>query len=452
MNRRQTISFMIFVPLLTIGGCFDEPVETFVRVQYVSLPGYVVGDYENVLLSENDTLRYTAIANLINEAPDYGRDIRPGLPEPGDEGFESKTEDFHHAQVILGRVKTSLDSPREPIQSAALLFMSNFIGVMSQNDEYCSRVASVTAVGDRALFEQLRLILLHECDAKYITERLIKEGLKSNNWNVHSTALLLLGRIDSQGYQQKVIDDFAKTDGEHDRVLLLQAFTSGYSDASFNFIKQQLIESKPGPMRTALLEILPAHMDPHAVFNWLNESAVSMDPVLLEEIMDVYLEFATPTLTITTQFMSDVLMSDNQQLIEYLNIQELFEPVFYTVEGDDEYQELAPLRYALENSGSIATKWSAYVSGQLRQDELERLKRLKDIAALEAALPAYSIALEEFMEASEVLHRNAGENGELIDQRLISPLNNLKSGFREIENALAEGRPLPSAFFKDIEP
>lgn len=452
MNRRQTVFFMIFVLIFTISGCLDEPVETFVRVQYVSLPGYDVGDYENFLLSENENLRYTAIANLINEAPDYGRDRQRGLPKPGDENFESKTKDFHHALEILGRVKASLDSPSEPIQSAALLFISNFTGAMSPNDEYCSRVSSVTSVGDRALYEQLRLLLLRECDAQYITERLLKEGMKSNNWNVHSTALLLLGRVDSQEYHQKVIDDFARKEGEHNRVLLLQVFAQGYSDDSFKFIRQQLIESQPGPMRRVLLEILPAHRDPHAVFNWLNESARSMDPVLLENIMDVYSEFATPTEAIAIQFMSDVLMSGNQQLVEYLDTQELFEAVFYTDEDDEDYQELAPLLYALENSGSITTKWNAYVSEQTRKDELERLKRLNDITALETALPAYFTALEAFMEASEVLHRNAGENGDQIDQRLIRPLRGLESRLGELENALAEGLPLPHVFFEEVDP
>ena len=435
IHKRLALIAML-ICFLTASSCEkdEDNLEPFTRVQFVAIPGFDIGDYENYLLNEKVVLRYTAIANLIGVAYDYGSAIEHGLPEPDDKDFETKTSNFHHAREILGQVKTSLNSSRESIQSAALLFMSSFLSGAENHEEICPLVGSVNSVGNKALFEQLRLMLIRECNAELITDRLIEQGLKSKNWNIRSSALLLLGQRDGQQYHPKIISNFSEAESEPDRLLLLQAFSGRYSRESFSFIRQQLIESQPGPKRDVLLGVLQAYEDQHAVFSWLNENSHLMDPALVEQIVTAYFDALAPSLAIAIQFISDILMSDNNQLIGYLKIGEIFEGAYDTDEDDEEYDEIAPLFIALENAGDITVQWHAYQNDRDRKGEMQRLRKLAETRAFNAALPDYYQALQAIEETTEALYRNAGENGELIDQNLIKPLRELRGKLAHLEH------------------
>ena len=127
-------------------------------------------------------------------------------------------------------------------------------------------------------------------------------------------------------------------------------------------------------------------------------------------------------------------MSDNNQLIGYLKIGEIFEGAYDTDEDDEEYDEIAPLFIALENAGDITVQWHAYQNDRDRKGEMQRLRKLAETRAFNAALPDYYQALQAIEETTEALYRNAGENGELIDQELIKPLRELRGKLALLEH------------------
>ncbi len=407
----------LFLAVLLTAGCAKKTIiadEAIIRYQKVQIPNYEKSDYEKLLTSESDEVKYNAICNLIEHASDYARALDKGIPKVSSPDSKSQTEGKDkNAQKVFDAITKELDSRNESIKAASLIFITEFSSSYSNKEELLRLVSQVKTENIRTQYEQVRALAKLSNSETKIDKNLIGSFLDSRSWLIKSMTYLLLGKISSEDFHKRLIKEYKNTNEEYNKLLIIHAFSEAYDPEVFHFIKKELRSSDSERIRSKIISILKKNSDKTIVVKWIIRDHKTIDKETLQAILNEY--YSELASAIGTIFFHDLLSSNQEQLIDMIDQEKFFKGLYDAPENQAQQNELVELEIAMQNINYLNQAWVAYKDYRDKERLKEKEKQRREEEFEKTVLPKYNTMLERFLEDSKKLFADAGMDKDEIE-------------------------------------
>lgn len=417
-NRISGPALVISLVVLSVFGCAKKTIiadEAIIRYQKIEIPRYGKSDYEELITSDNDEVKYNAICNLIPYASEYARTLEKGPPdESSQETTPQDVAQYKNAKKVFGAVSKELFSKNKSIQAASLIFITDFSSSYSSKEEVLKLVLDVKTNEVRTQYEQIcALIELSDSDTA-IGKNLIENFLDSQSWLIRSMTYLLLGKIASDDYQERLIKEYKNANKEYDKLFIICSFNTGYGPEVFDLIRNELLSTKNVKIREQIVKIINRHRNNTAVIRWIINEHKAIDNELLSAILDEYYpEITSPTGIV---FFHQLLSSNQEDIIGLIDQEKFFQVLYGGFENEASHKDLVALEKSVRGNKHLSRAWLTYIDrrdeDRLKQKEQE--KREKELK--KTLLPKYNAMLEKFLEDSKKLFADAGMDQNEIEE------------------------------------
>lgn len=431
-NRIIGLALIIPLAVLSVFGCAKKTIiadEAIIRYQKIEIPRYGKSDYERLITSDNDEVKYNAICNLIPYAPEYARTLEKGPPdESSQETTARDVAEYKKAKEVFGSISKELFCKNKSIQAASLIFITDFSSAYSSKEEVLKLVLDVKTNEVRTQYEQIRaLIELSDSDTA-IEKNLIESFLDSRCWLIRSMTYLLLGNITSDDYHKRLIKEYKNANEEYDRLFIIHSFNNGYGPEVFDLIRNEVLSTNSDRIRGQTIRILKQHRDNTAVIKWLIHDHKTIGRELLRAILnEYYSEVASPTGTV---FFHQLLRSNQQELIGLIDQEKFFQVLYDGLKNEASQKDLAELEMSVRDSQHLSRAWVTYIDHRHKERLREKEQQKREEELKKTVFPKYNAMLEKFLEDSKKLFADAGMDQDEIEE--------LTKAIRELLQVLKE--------------
>ena len=399
-------------------GCVKKTVSLYgepTRYQTIEIPGYQKGDYETLLDSNNDEVRYNAICNLIRYAVDYGRLLSKGPAEGSEQ--EKPTEDAQavkNAKHVYEKIVAQLNGANERIKAVALIFLSEFGSVYAGKPEIFNLVLKTETNDIHTQYEQLNaLIGLLEPESEIAPARITK-FLNSRSWMIRSKTYLLLSRIDSDEFHERLIKEYRSAANNVDKILIINAFRNGFGPDVFNLLTHELQHGQNLQLKYACAGAIKNNRDAAAVIQWIvtNSSAIP-DDMLFTIINSYFSELCTKRGQI---FFRTLLSSNQEKLTHAVNQEDFFSSLYNALRIQGNSVELSEIEAAVNDSEILRNPWLVYKNKRDEEGLKQAAKAKREASFEKHILPKYNNMLEEFIIETEKLFIEGGMDQQEVEE------------------------------------
>lgn len=396
--------------LFLSAGCAKKEISTAripIRYQIVQIPEYQIGDYEKMLDSGNDEVRYNAISNLVQYAGEYGKLLSKG---PADSTVPAKAPKDENAiktaRYVYAKIASQLNNRNEAIKAVSLLFLSEFGSTYSDKTEIFNLVKNVETNNARTQFEQLNaLIALLGADSKIEPIR-ITRFLNSSSWMVKSETCILLSLIKSDVFHPQLLNEYRAAADDFDKLLIIYAFRKGFGADVFNLLKHELQHNQNPRIKNACAHIIKNDRDDAAVIKWLISDPAALPEDLLNTIVESYYgELAKPKGQV---FFSNLLLSNREKLLQAVNRAAFFNSLYDALKKQGSSVGLSEVEAAVKDNEYLRTPWIDYKKKHEAEALEQEQSTRRDELLEKTVLPKYNKMLERFLKESEQLFLENG--------------------------------------------
>ena len=408
MKNNQKLTKLIlslFLGSLIFTGCIGNNrfTDGAIRYQEVKIPGYEISDYENLLATENDEVKYNAICNLIKRAWDYASVLKKN------DSKKPTKKEIQNAEKILDIILRELSNKNENIKAASLIFITEFSLNYSDKEKLFNKVEKVKATTLRTQYEHIRALTMLSDSKTKIDKQLIEKYLDSKSWLISSMTYLLLGKISSENLHENFIVKYNKTDKEYNKLLILDAFSNSYNPETFFFIKNEILSSDSKRIRKKAISILSKSNDKTQVAKWILNEHKTIDRLVLKDILDeYYIELELVKNTKGTIFFNELLLSEQKELIDKIDQKQFFKALYSARKKQPQVKELLNLETKVQNINSLNQAWLDFKDYMGKQELKEQEEKKREQEFENIVLPKYSLMLESFHEDTKKLFMDAG--------------------------------------------
>jgi hypothetical protein len=259
----------ILYPVLALLLCLlsiscDEELDSAVRYDYISIPGYGMSEYLTLLDSKDPDQVYNAICNLASSADDVGTALNEGAPADGSENYEEKLKGYEMARAVYGCIQKTLQATSLKVRLASVHFIKLMGAGYDKTDELVKLLLAVKSGNDFLDFE-LVSALSSLCSLEAIAgEEYIRAFLASPSWLVSRAAYGLVDVNRNTALRRELIGNYKVAKDEQEKLLLLESLSSSYENEFAAFIVDELCTTGDDKIRQTLLGILvnPAEIAP----------------------------------------------------------------------------------------------------------------------------------------------------------------------------------------------
>ena len=417
-NRILGLVLVISLAVLSITACNKKSIiadEAIIRYQKVEIPSYKKSDYERLITSKNEEVKYNAICNLLPYANNYATSLEKGLAgESSQDTTPQDIAEYKKAKKVFEVIYEELRSKNKSIQAASLIFITHFSSDYSNKEQLLKLVSDVKTKEVRTQYEQIRALIKLSNSDTVMEKNLIEIFLDSRSWLIRSMTYLLLGKIASDDYHKGLIKEYTKTNEEYDKLFIIHSFGNGYGPEVFELISNELLSTKSERIRDQIIKIVKRHRDNTAVIRWIINDRKAIGKELLSAILDEYYLEATSS---TGAVFFDQLLSSNQEDIIGLIDQEKFFQVLYDgLVNEASRKDLVELEKSVRGNEHLSRAWLTYIDRRDadRLKQKEQAKREEEL--MKTVLPKYNAMLEKFLEDSKKLFTDEGMDQNEIEE------------------------------------
>jgi len=259
----------VVLPVLALLLCLlsiscDGELDSAVRYDCISIPGYEMSDYLALLDAKDPDQVYNAICNLASSARSVGLALKEGAPTNGSEDYEKKLKDFETARSVYAGIRKTLQATSLKVRLASVHFIKLMGEGYDRKDELVKLLLAVKSGNDFLDFE-LVSALNYLCSLNAIAgEKYIRSFLASPSWLVSRAAYGLVNANRNAALRREMIGKYKAEKDEKERLLLLTSLRSSYENEFAAFIVEELSATGDEKTRETLLGILinPAEIAP----------------------------------------------------------------------------------------------------------------------------------------------------------------------------------------------
>jgi len=381
--------------------------DALIRYQKVNIPGFDKSDYERLLNSSNDEVKYNAICNLILYAPNYAEILtKNSFEKVPPEELSAIKDKIKKAKLVFDTISALLNSPNESIKAASLIFITKFSSNYPNKEELLRLVENVKAKDIRTQYEQLHSLIELSDSKKSIEPDLINGFLNSRSWLIRSMNYLLLGEIPSDNYHKRLVKEYRNTIDEFDKLLIIHAFSKGFDTEVFDLLKEELVTNQNQRIRSQIASIFKMNKDDTAVIKWMISDHMSIDDETLKAILNGY--YSELAHSKGKSFFEHLLRSNQERLIALIDEEVFFENLYEGMKNLEELNGFADLKIAVSSVDNLRKSWLAYQDKRNKEEQKREEEAKREEELMENILPKYSVMLEKFLKASEKLFADAG--------------------------------------------
>lgn len=424
-NLENRIAFFAFLSVFLIlfsSGCTKNAISLRpepIRYQNIPIPDYQKADYELLLTSKNDEVRYNAICNLIQYAADYGRLLSKGQ---GDDAVQAKSPadkgDIENAAQVVETIQSQLTHSNESLKSAALIFLGEFASTCSEKSKLFEGVLKVHAKKVGTQYEQLNALSVISGPTTAIDPMILNAFLDSASWIIRSKTYLLLARIDSHNVHGRLIKSYRTAAHEFDKILILHAFGNDYGAEVFDLVAHELQKGARQRLKTYCADIFKNTENQVDAIDWLKNNHGSVGDDLLKRIIEsYYAEFEKQK---GKTFFSKILLSGQERLLHAVNQEAFYKSLYDALQKQSGSNELARIEASIEGIGLLRNSWINCKS-KFDQDELlQQQEAAKEANFKQRILPKYNAMLESFLKDTEQLFTEGGLDQNEVEEATAS--------------------------------
>jgi hypothetical protein len=267
----------------------NEEMDSAVRYDCISIPGYGMSDYLALLDAKDPDQVYNAICNLAPYADSVGHHLNDGAPADGSKNFEEKLKGYETARSVYAGIQKTLQAKSLKIRLASVHFIKLMGEGYWKKDELVKLLLAVKSGNDFLDFE-LVSALSYLCSLDAIAgEEYIRAFLASPSWLVSRAAYGLVDVNRNTVLRRELIGKYKAEKDEKEKLLLLTSLSSSYENEFASFIVDELIKTGDDKIRQTLLGILvnPAEIAPCIALIDEQYSALSA-PVIDGLVTNIY--------------------------------------------------------------------------------------------------------------------------------------------------------------------
>jgi hypothetical protein len=409
-NRTFFLVLLLLVGIPEMSGCAKKSLiadETMIRCQAVNIPCYKKSDYERLLNSNNDEVRYNAICNLVPYAREYAKAAMKNQPEDTPAKGPSETEDRAKVEKhVFDVISSQLNSQNESIKAASLVFIDEFSAEYQDKGRLWTLVVNVKTRNIRTQYEQLR-ILTKLCDSEQqIAPELINGFLDSRSWLIKSMTYVLLGSIASDNFHKRLIAEYRRAKEEFDKILIIHAFSKGFGADVFALLTEELVATENARIREHCAGVLKMYRDETAVSEWLVANHKLIDDDTLKAILaGYYCDLASPK---GRSFFVRVLRSGQERVIGLIDQELFFQELYEGLANQESADNLGEVEAAVAGLDSLGKSWIEYREKRGEEERKRKAKSDREEHFKRDLLPKYNAKLEAFIRETEKLLADGG--------------------------------------------
>jgi hypothetical protein len=382
---------------LLIAGCYESP--RIRRYQLVAIPGYSRVHYENMLDSDDDEVRYNAICNLIEHASGYGNILKlkdsSGPSKAGAKNDISRES----AERVYRAVSAGLTGRNEDIKAASLVFIAEFADRYDNHRELMELLQGVEAKDRRTQYEQLMALIALSPSGGRVDADLVTKYLGSRSWLIRSMTLLLLAENGSEGYHERLMEEYRAAGEIYDKILILEAFGKRYGPEVYALIEKELSRARSPLLRTGLIDAVQLGRYDRAVAQWILNSHATLDGDLLQDLIDGYAPIIGK-LRGTEFFRILIGSNEGDLLLRRIEPYWLFTNLFKALREEKRNKYLLELEEMILDSGSLGWRWRLFQTTEGARDllvstEAEKIEREYGMVLRQVLIPLTEKFLQE---------------------------------------------------------
>ncbi|MFC1576741.1 hypothetical protein ACFL3N_00185 [Candidatus Omnitrophota bacterium] len=251
--------------IFIIGGC--EKDEEFSRYPSITIPFYGEKDYYALLSSKNPTIVYNAICNMGRYAAKIGSTL-------SDEKIDKDSKEYILRTNIYNKMSSFLGSKDKKIASASLRFFQvlNINSSYKSNKEIVGRILKIKSPHPEVYFEQIELlkrITDKDTPAKVIDDVFVLTALENRPWLASRATYALINKLQRDSLRLKAIEKYNKTRDKTEKLLILTALNTNFSNKVFDFLSGELLSSGSKKIRYKIISMLEDGEDKEYILAWL---------------------------------------------------------------------------------------------------------------------------------------------------------------------------------------
>lgn len=255
---------MALAMIIFLAGCYPSKEEAS-RYPSVAIPQYKNTDYYALLSNKNPEVVYNAVCNLAEYAIDIGEMLSKK------DADKSKAE-YTESKNIYTKVLDLTGSKDPRIQAASLRFLQLFSTNYGPKGELIVPALRVTPRSAQAAYEKIELLTRVALKEGNFDTAILKAFLGDRSWLVSRAAYALVDKLENEKMRSEIIERYKKADTTFERLLMLGALKSNFSESVFVFLSGELLASPDKYIRRMLIDMLPGGKDERAVISWMEEN------------------------------------------------------------------------------------------------------------------------------------------------------------------------------------
>jgi hypothetical protein len=245
--------------IVVINSCGNASLVDFHKV---AIPEYKAADYLKLLDNKNNDIVYNAVANLIDHARDYGKELSKDTI--------LDTVQYNLAKEAYHKVSSLLSSNDEWVVCASLRFMANFSSEYKNKEEVAERVLTVKKITKSVQLEMMDAFKMTEGAKSPQFSEKVKSFLAQKSWLVSRYSYPLVMFSGNKEIISSLLENYKNTSDDFEKLLILQSVVYDFDDNVFAFLSKELLSSPDKKIRMFILKSLDNTKDKEKVKRWLS--------------------------------------------------------------------------------------------------------------------------------------------------------------------------------------
>ncbi|MEI8011334.1 MAG: hypothetical protein WCI27_02480 [Candidatus Omnitrophota bacterium] len=349
---KQIYLALIISCAVICSGCFKED---FSRYPFVPIPQYSLSDYYNLLSDKNPEIVYNAIVVLGQQAETLGEIL-------SDEKVDKKSAEYTEAQNIYNKIVGQLNSSDTRVLVASLRFLQVFSNKYAMRIELVRPVLQIRNDNPQVLFEQVIILSGIANKDSNIPDPVVRKFMNNPSWIVSRGAYALVNALEHESLRHELINKYAVTEDEKEKLLLLSAFENQFSDAVAAFLFQEVLSTKSSKIRHAIFDMLGNSKNHELVLAWIDKNYVGLMAAEGEYLIERHRTAMTEKFSsrLLSIFLHKGFAVDDQFLEELNTCLEIYYAKKDIGDADKEkLSNLLAVESALITNKSLAVKWES---------------------------------------------------------------------------------------------
>jgi len=345
------------IMIIFLAGCYPAKEEAS-RYPSVAIPEYETMDYYALLSHKNPEVVYNAVCNLMDGAIDIGEMLSKK------DADRSRAEYIDSKNIYLKML--DLAGSKDPrIQASSLRFLQLFTTKYGPKGELILPALRVTPRSAQAACEKIELLTRVALKKGNFDTGILKTLLGDRSWLVSRAAYALVDKLESEDVRAEIIGRYKKTNITFEKLLMLWALKTNFSDNVFAFLSGELLSSPDRHIRRMVIDMLSGGESEGVVIAWVEANYQKLRDEDMKYLVSSNLynmENGFSNRLFTALLQKGFIPEDNFCERLYSSLKEREGEKERSKEAEAAFQNLKKLEEVARSNPAASKSWTAYKS------------------------------------------------------------------------------------------